>query len=68
MAKYELLSKTNKPKKLTKLDKEVYKNDNQLKKDFKSDVPDKKFIGNITQLPTADGRLYIGLTFDCFDN
>ena len=43
-------------------------NDDLLKKDFDSDAPSEKLIGDITQLPTADGILYIGLTFDCFDN
>lgn len=68
LSKHGLLSKTNKPKGLTKQDKEAYKNDDLLKKDFSSNEPDKKLIGDITQLPTANGALYIGLTFDCFDD
>jgi len=68
MVKHGLQCKANNPKGLTKQDKEAYKNDDLLKKDFDSDRPGKKLIGDITQLPTADGTLYIGLTFDCFDN
>jgi len=68
LVKYGLLCKANKPKGLTKQDKEAYKNDDLLKKDFDADEPDKKFIGDITQLPTADGTLYISLTFDCFND
>jgi transposase InsO family protein len=67
LVKYGLLCKTNKPKSLTKQDKEAYKNDDLLKKDFSSEEPNKKLVGDITQLPTSDGTLYISLIFDCFD-
>ena len=68
LVKFGLLCKQGKPKGLTKQDKEAYKNDDLLKKDFDSEEPFKKLIGDITQLPTIDGTLYIGLTFDCFDD
>jgi len=68
LVKNNLLSKTGKPKGLTRRDREAYKGDDLLKKDFNGHEPDNKFIGDITQLPTADGTLYIALTFDCFDN
>lgn len=35
---------------------------------FKSETPNKKLIGDITQLPTADGTLYISGIYDCFDS
>jgi transposase InsO family protein len=66
--KYGLLQKPNKPKGLTKADKEAYKNDDILNGDFTANGPLTKLVGDITQLPTADGTLYIGLTFDCFDD
>jgi transposase InsO family protein len=66
--KQGLLSKQNKPKGLTKADKKAYKNDDFLKGDFDAEEPDKKLISDITQLPTADGTLYISGVFDCFDN
>jgi transposase InsO family protein len=63
-----LLAKKNKPKGLTKADKEAQKSDNLLKQDFEADAPNEKLVSDITQLPTADGTLYISGVFDCFDN
>jgi len=63
-----ILVAKGKPRGLTKADKEAYKNDDLLKGDFKADKPNKKLIGDITQLPTSDGTLYISTVFDCFDN
>jgi len=56
------------PNSLTKADKEAQKSDNLLKGDFKANEPNKKWVTDITQLPTADGKLYISGIFDCFDN
>ena len=66
--KYGLLKKLKRPKGLTRADKEAYKNDDLMQNNFQSDAPDKKFVGDITQLPTRDGTLYISCVFDCFDN
>jgi transposase InsO family protein len=66
--KYGVSGKKNKPKGLTKADKEAYKNDDLLKGDFNAEEPNKKLVSDITQLPTKDGPLYISGIFDCFDN
>lgn len=66
--KHGLLQKKNKPKGLTKQEKAAYKNDNLLKGDFTSETPNTKCVTDLTQLPTADGTLYISAIFDCFDN
>jgi transposase InsO family protein len=39
-----------------------------LKRDFGAEEPDKKWVTDITQLPTGDGKLYLSGIFDCFDN
>jgi transposase InsO family protein len=57
-----------KPKGLTKADKAAQASDNLLKGDFKADAPNLKWVTDITQLPTADGPLYISGIFDCYDN
>jgi len=57
-----------KPNGLTKADKEAQKSDNLLNRDFTADKPNEKWVTDITQLPTADGPLYISGIFDCFDN
>lgn len=60
--------KKHNPKGLTKADKEVRKSDDLLHRDFKSDEPNRKLVSDITQIPTADGPLYISGIFDCYDN
>ena len=60
--------KKHNPQSLTKADKEVQKSDNLLKRDFKSERPCQKLVSDITQYPTADGKLYVSGIYDCFDN
>lgn len=57
-----------KPNGLTKADKEAQKSDNLLKGDFEAEAPNEKLVTDITQLPTADGKLYISSIYDCFNN
>jgi len=56
------------PKGLTKADKDAQKSDNLLKGDFGADEPLKKVVKDITEVPTADGKLYIAIIEDCFNN
>jgi transposase InsO family protein len=68
LRKNGLLQKVRTPKGLTKADKAAHKNDNLLNRDFTAAAPNEKLVSDITQLPTADGTLYISGVFDCFDN
>jgi transposase InsO family protein len=68
LRKHGLLQKPHTPKGLTVADKTAHKNDNLLKRDFTAQAPCEKLVSDITQLPTADGPLYISGVFDCFDN
>lgn len=56
-----------KPNGLTKADKQAQNSDNLLNGDFTAEKPLTKAITDITELPTADGKLYISGLFDCFD-
>jgi len=58
----------NSPKGLTKADKLAQKSDNLINGDFTAEAPNQKLLGDITQVETADGNLYIAGTLDCFDN
>ena len=58
----------NAPKGLTKADKLAQKSDNLINGDFTAVKPNQKLLGDITQVETADGNLYIAGTLDCFDN
>lgn len=68
MAENGLLHKVNKPKGLTKADKQAQKSDNLLKQDFTSDMPNQKIVTDITEFTGRDGKLYVSALFDCFDN
>ena len=63
-----LLQKPRTPRGLTVADKAAHKNDNLLRRDFTAQAPCEKLVSDITQLPTADGNLYISGVFDCFEN
>ena len=56
-----------KPKGLTNADKEALKSDDLLKRNFKSDEPNKKCVTNITELKASDSKLYVSAIFDCLD-
>jgi hypothetical protein len=57
-----------KPNGLTKADREAMKSDDKLKRDFEADKPLEKCVTDITEVKTADGKLYISVVEDCFDN
>ena len=56
-----------KPNGITKADRNARKSDDKLKRDFYSDIPNKKAITDITEIPAKDGKCYVSVTFDCFD-
>ncbi len=56
-----------KPNGITKADKEAQKSDDLIKRDFTAEKPLTKAITDITELPTADGKLYVSAIFDCYD-
>ena len=57
-----------KPNGLTKADREAMKSDDKLKRDFEAEKPLEKCVTDITEVKTADGKLYISVIEDCFDN
>jgi transposase InsO family protein len=57
-----------KPNGITKADKEAMKADDKIKRDFSADEPLVKTVTDITEINTADGKLYISVIEDCFDN
>lgn len=67
MERIGISHRPRKPKGLTKADKEAQKSDDLLKRNFRSDEPDKKCVTDITELKASDGKLYVSAIFDCFD-
>ena len=60
--------KKHKPNSLTQADKEAQKSDDLLRRDFEADEPLKKAVMDITEIKTADGKLYVAAVEDCFSN
>jgi len=60
--------KKRRPNSLTKADKQAQKSDDLLKRDFSAAKPEVKYVTDITEYPTADGKLYVSGLFDCYDN
>lgn len=67
MEKLGISHRPRKPRGLTKADKEAQKSDDLLKRNFRSDEPNKKCMTDITELKASDGKLYVSAIFDCFD-
>jgi len=65
--KHGLLQKTQKPKGLTKADPNAQASYDLIKRDFTADVPNKKWLSDITEVQAKDGKLYIAGVLDCCD-
>lgn len=63
-----LLQGKNRPKGLTKADKNAQKADDLLKRNFTSTSPLEKVVTDITEFSALDGKLYLSAVFDCFDS
>jgi len=62
-----LLQKRRTPRGITKADPEAQAAEDLVKRDFKADVPNAKWLTDITQMKCAEGKLYLCGILDCFD-
>jgi transposase InsO family protein len=62
-----LQKKKRNPNSLTKEDREAQKSENLINQDFTAEAPNVKWLSDISEIPTADGKLYVAPVFDCFD-
>jgi len=62
-----LQKKKRNPNGLTKEDYAAQKSENLINQDFTASEPNVKWLSDITEIPTADGKLYIAPVLDCFD-
>lgn len=51
----------------TQADRQSGKSENLIKRDFTAEKPNQKFLTDITEIPCADGKLYLAAVLDCFD-
>lgn len=68
MQRMGLIRNRRKPAGITKEDKDAVKSDDLLKRDFGSDKPLTKCVTDITEVKGSDGKLYVSVIFDCFNN
>lgn len=61
------IKKKHSPNGLTKADKNAQKSENLIRQDFSATKSNEKWLSDITEVPCADGKLYIAPVFDCFD-
>jgi transposase InsO family protein len=62
-----LQKKKRKPKGLTTPDSKAEKSENIIQQNFTSAEPNTKWLTDISEVPTADCKLYIEPVLDCFD-
>lgn len=62
-----LQKKKKNPNSITKVDYEAQKSENLLNQDFTANAPNSKWLTDITEVQTADGKLYVSPVLDCFD-
>lgn len=65
----ELIHKSRRlPNGITKADMKAEKTKNIIKRDFKADEPNKKWLTDITEIACKDGKkLYLCAVFDCYN-
>jgi transposase InsO family protein len=59
--------KKRNPNSLTKEERGAQKSENLIKQDFTSRAPNKKWLSDITEVPTSEGKLYVSPVLDCFN-
>ena len=58
---------TRRPNGLTKADAAAQKAENLIRRNFTAAAPNQKWLTDITQIPCADGKLYIAAVLDCYN-
>ncbi len=62
-----MLKKRRHAKGITKADPAAQASENLIRQDFTAESPNQKWLGDITEIPTAQGKLYLAAVMDCFD-
>ena len=62
-----MLKKNHHAKGTTKADPAAQASENLIKQDFTATAPNQKWLGDIAEIPTEEGKLYVSSVLDCFD-
>ena len=68
MKKYGLLSEVRRRRKWMNLGQQVHKYQNLLKRPFRADSPNAKWVTDISYIHTKEGVLYLSMIRDLYDN
>ena len=68
MKKYDLLSEIRRQRKWRQMSTQLHKYDNLLNREFHADLPNHKWVTDISYIRTRQGVLYLSIIRDLFDN
>ena len=68
MKKYGLLSEIRRRRKWVNLGRQMHRYDNLLKRQFRADRPNTKWVTDISYIHTKEGVLYLSMIRDLYDN
>ena len=68
MKKYDLLAKIRRRRKWVNLGQQIHKYQNLLKRQFRADRPNEKWVTDISYIHTKEGVLYLSMIRDLYDN
>ena len=68
MKRYGLLSEIRRRRKWVNLGQQVHKYENLLKRQFRADKPNTKWVTDISYIHTKEGVLYLSMIRDLYDN
>lgn len=68
MHKYGLLSQIRRRRKYTQYSQVLHRYDNVLDRNFKADLPNQKWVTDVSYIHTKQGVLYLSIIKDLFDN
>lgn len=68
MKKYELLSEIRRCRKWRQMGQQLHKYENLLNREFQADLPNRKWVTDISYIHTGQGVLYLSMIRDLYDN
>ena len=68
MKKYNILAEIRRPRKWVQMGQQMHKYENLLNRDFHADVPNQKWVTDISYIHTDEGVIYLSMIRDLYDN
>ena len=68
MKKYNALAEIRRPRKWMNMGQQVHKYENLLNRDFRAELPNSKWVTDISYIHTGQGVLYLSMIRDLYDN